>query len=172
MRALGSFDMELQDVFVPDELVLGQPDEAWHMLLPTLVPASGSWTVCSRTRWPTCTSGGPSARRSASSRRCSTTSPTSPCGRTRPSSSPTHAAWLGETGQDVFLSVTMGKVIASEHAVNAADLGIQIFGGQGYSARTDMQRYWRDARLMPFSPVTNEMARNLVVERLGLPGSF
>lgn len=79
---------------------------------------------------------------------------------------------MGETGQDVFLSVTMGKVIASEHAVNAADLGIQIFGGQGYSARTDMQRYWRDARLMPFSPVTNEMARNLVVERLGLPGSF
>ena len=83
-----------------------------------------------------------------------------------------HAAWLGDTGQDVFLAVTMGKVIASEHAVRAADLGIQILGGQGYSGRTDMQRYWRDARLMRFSPVTNEMARNLIAERHGLPRSF
>ena len=83
-----------------------------------------------------------------------------------------HAAWLGDTGQDVFMAVTMGKVIASEHAVRAADLGIQILGGQGYSGRTDMQRYWRDARLMLFSPISNEMARNLIAERHGLPRSF
>jgi acyl-CoA dehydrogenase len=56
--------------------------------------------------------------------------------------------------------------------VRAADLGIQIMGGMGYSADTDMQRYWRDARLYRMSPVTNEMARNLVAEKLGLPRSF
>src|SRR4051812_33458871 len=36
MRALGSCDVGLDDVFVPDELVLGEPGRAWYMLLPTL----------------------------------------------------------------------------------------------------------------------------------------
>jgi alkylation response protein AidB-like acyl-CoA dehydrogenase len=63
-------------------------------------------------------------------------------------------------------------VIATEHTSHAADLGIQILGGSGYSAETHLQRYWRDARLYRMSPVTNEMARNLVAERLGLPRSF
>jgi Acyl-CoA dehydrogenases len=36
MRALGSCDVFLDDVFVADENLLGQPDQAWKMLLPTL----------------------------------------------------------------------------------------------------------------------------------------
>jgi len=40
----------------------------------------------------------------------------------------------------------------------------------GYSAETDMQRYWRDVRLFRIGPVTNEMARNGIAEGLGLPG--
>ena len=66
----------------------------------------------------------------------------------------------------------MVKVMASEYAVKAADLGIQILGGMGYSAETDMQRYWRDARLFRIGPITNEMARNAIAEQLGLPRSF
>ena len=34
----------------------------------------------------------------------------------------------------------------------------------GYSAETDMQRYWRDARLFRIGPITNEMARNSIAE--------
>ena len=66
----------------------------------------------------------------------------------------------------------MAKVIASEPPSQAADLGIQILGGMGYSAETDMQRYWRDARLFRIGPITNEMARNAIAENLGLPRSF
>jgi acyl-CoA dehydrogenase len=66
----------------------------------------------------------------------------------------------------------MAKVIASELANQAADLGIQILGGMGYSAETDMQRYWRDSRLFRIGPITNEMARNSIAESLGLPRSF
>ena len=36
MRALGSCDVGMSDVFVPDELLLGNAGEAWYMLLPTL----------------------------------------------------------------------------------------------------------------------------------------
>jgi acyl-CoA dehydrogenase len=42
----------------------------------------------------------------------------------------------------------------------------------GYSAETDMQRYWRDSRLFRIGPITNEMARNSIAEGLGLPRSF
>ena len=34
------------------------------------------------------------------------------------------------------------------------------------------QRYWRDARLFRIGPITNEMARNTIAESLGLPRSF
>ena len=83
-----------------------------------------------------------------------------------------HAAWLQDLGRECFQETTMAKVIASEAAVYAADLGIQILGGMGYSAETDMQRYWRDARLWQIGPITNEMARNAIAENLGLPRSF
>ena len=75
-------------------------------------------------------------------------------------------------GAQCFQETTIAKVIASECAVKAADLGIQILGGMGYSAETDMQRYWRDARLFRIGPITNEMARNAIAENLGLPRSF
>jgi alkylation response protein AidB-like acyl-CoA dehydrogenase len=66
----------------------------------------------------------------------------------------------------------MVKTLCSEYVSQAADLGIQILGGMGYSAETDMQRYWRDSRLLRIGPVSNEMARNLIAESLGLPRSF
>jgi len=70
------------------------------------------------------------------------------------------------------LESNMAKVTCSENVGKAADLGIQILGGMGYSAETDMQRYWRDSRLLRIGPVSNEMARNLIAESYGLPRSF
>ena len=49
---------------------------------------------------------------------------------------------------------------------------MQIMGGYGYMMENAMQRYWRDARLYTFSPVTNEMVKNMVGESLGLPRSY
>jgi acyl-CoA dehydrogenase len=82
------------------------------------------------------------------------------------------AAWLQSNGMPCGQESNMAKVIASEAAGRAADLGLQILGGMGYSAETDMQRYMRDARLFRIGPITNEMARNTIAEGLGLPRSF
>jgi alkylation response protein AidB-like acyl-CoA dehydrogenase len=82
------------------------------------------------------------------------------------------AATLLSQGKECFMESNTAKIQASEYAVKAADLGIQIYGGMGYSAETDAQRYWRDARLFRIGPVTNEMARNSIAEQLGLPRSF
>jgi alkylation response protein AidB-like acyl-CoA dehydrogenase len=81
-------------------------------------------------------------------------------------------AALQSAGAPCANESNMAKVVCSEYAVRAADLGIQILGGMGYSAETDMQRYWRDARLLRIGPISNEMARNMIAEALGLPRSF
>jgi acyl-CoA dehydrogenase len=37
---------------------------------------------------------------------------------------------------------------------------------------SSMERLFRDARLGPFSPISNEMVRNFVGQSLGLPRSY
>jgi len=83
-----------------------------------------------------------------------------------------YAASKQSRGEPCGVESNIAKVAASEYAGRAADLGIQILGGMGYSAETDMQRYWRDARLYRIGPISNEMARNTIAESHGLPRSF
>lgn len=83
-----------------------------------------------------------------------------------------HAAWLLASGRPAAMAATMAKMITSEYAVQAADIGLQLLGGMGYSSETDMQRYWRDARLWRIAPITGEMSRNFIAEQLGMPRSF
>jgi alkylation response protein AidB-like acyl-CoA dehydrogenase len=83
-----------------------------------------------------------------------------------------HTASLQDRGLPSAVESGMVKTLCSEYVSKAADLGIQILGGMGYSAETDMQRYWRDSRLLRIGPVSNEMARNLIAESFGLPRSF
>lgn len=83
-----------------------------------------------------------------------------------------NTAWLQSRDKPCVMEAAMTKTIASEYACKAADMGISILGGMGYSAETDMQRYWRDARLLRIGPVSNEMAQNMIARGLGLPRAF
>jgi alkylation response protein AidB-like acyl-CoA dehydrogenase len=82
------------------------------------------------------------------------------------------AAWLQSNGMPAHLECSIAKWAASEAAVRASERGMQIMGGHGYMMEHAMQRYWRDARLYTFSPITNEMVKNMVGESLGLPRSY
>ena len=82
------------------------------------------------------------------------------------------AAWLFDQDLPCGVESSAAKAICSEYAAHAADLGIQILGGMGYSAEYNMQRYWRDVRLYQIGPVTNQMVRNIVAESVGLPRAF
>ena len=180
MRALGSCDVGLTDTFVPDELVLGAPGEAWRLLLPTL---NNERIILSSF----CCGILDGVLEDALAYMHERTAFGKTIGqfqilqhyvadiamwRHQADLVVRHAAWMQETGKECFQETTIAKVIASEYAVKAADLGLQILGGMGYSAETDMQRYWRDARLFRIGPITNEMARNAIAENLGLPRSF
>jgi acyl-CoA dehydrogenase len=180
MRSLGSCDVFLDDVFVPDENVLGEPGRAWYMLLPTLnnerVMLSafcvgildGVLEDAVKYMGEREAFGGKIARFQALQHHVANIA----MWRDQSELMVFKAAWQLATGRNAGVASNMAKVVASELAGQGADLGIQILGGMGYSAETSMQRYWRDARLFRIGPVTNEMARNGIAESLGLPRSF
>jgi alkylation response protein AidB-like acyl-CoA dehydrogenase len=180
MRAIGSCDIGMDDVFVPDELLLGEAGKAWYQLLPTL---NNERTLVSSFCLGILDGILEDALVYVQERHAFG----KPIGqfqilqhyiadiaiqRKQIELMVFNAAWMQDEGIPAHMETTMLKVAASDAAVAAADKGIQILGGMGYSAETDMQRYWRDARLWPIGPITNEMARNTIAEQLGLPRSF
>ena len=180
MRSLGACDLGLNDVFVPDELVLGEPGRAWYMLLPTLnnervMLASLCMGVLDGVLEDVLAY---VKEREAFGKKIGQFQILQHyiadifMWRRQAELLVFQAASLLSEGKDCFMESNMAKIQASEYAVKAADLAIQILGGMGYSAETDPQRYWRDARLFRIGPVTNEMARNSIAELLGLPRSF
>jgi acyl-CoA dehydrogenase len=82
------------------------------------------------------------------------------------------AAWLQSNGHDCATEAAMAKLAATEAAVRATDRCMRVLGAYGLVELTAMERLFRDARLGPFSPISNEMVRNFVGERLGLPRSY
>ena len=180
MRAMGSCSVTYDDVFVPDEDVLGEPHKAWSAMLPSLnnerimVGAQclgaidgvledaldymkqrkafgkiiGEFQILQHYVADIATS------------------------QKLVELLLYNVAWMQAQGMPCGNEANMLKMVATERAVEAADLGIQILGGMGYSAETDMQRYWRDHRILRMTPISNEMVRNSIAENLGLPRSF
>lgn len=70
------------------------------------------------------------------------------------------------------MKAAMAKLAATEVAIRATDRCMRVLGGYGLVEVTAMERLFRDARLGPFSPISNEMVRNFVGERLGLPRNY
>ncbi len=83
-----------------------------------------------------------------------------------------HAAGLQAAGLDCAVESTMANLFAGEVVNRVTDRGMRILGGYGMVEESPMERHFRDARLQVFSPISNEMARNFIGERLGLPKSY
>jgi alkylation response protein AidB-like acyl-CoA dehydrogenase len=78
------------------------------------------------------------------------------------------AAWMASSGQDALREISMAKLFSSEAYVKCANLGMQVFGGYGYSMEFDMQRHYRDARAATIAAGTSQMQRNIIAGLLGL----
>ncbi|MHB8895311.1 MAG: acyl-CoA dehydrogenase family protein [Candidatus Geothermincolia bacterium] len=81
-------------------------------------------------------------------------------------------AWLCDSGKPYHVEATMAGLFASKMALDAATVGMEIFGGYGVTMESDIQRYWRDSQQMVFSPISNEMSKNFIAQCYGLPKSF
>jgi acyl-CoA dehydrogenase len=83
------------------------------------------------------------------------------------------ASWLYDRGEPCGAEANMAKYLAAEFAFEAADRALQTFGGFGYAKEFDVERYWREVRVMRIAPVTQEMVLNFLAQHeLGLPRSY
>ena len=75
-----------------------------------------------------------------------------------------HAAWLKDQGKDVTKEAAMAKLFASETAMSVATEAIQIHGGYGYVKDYDVERFFRDAKILEIGEGTSEIQR-LIISR-------
>jgi len=82
------------------------------------------------------------------------------------------SAFLCEKGMPYHMEASIAKIVAGRASEIAAIKGMEILGGYGYAMEYDMQRYFRDYKQMIFSPISEEMAKNMIAQWIGLPKSY
>jgi alkylation response protein AidB-like acyl-CoA dehydrogenase len=180
MRSLGSCEVLFDDVFVPDEDVLGEVDQGWRVVAETL----NSERIMNGANCTGALQGVLDDMVAYAKERTAFGKPIGEFQAVQHMIADTYmgletarmmtyrAAWLQANGRPCAIESTMAKVIASEACFAGADRGMQVLGGYGYATEYDMQRYWRDMRLYRVAPINNEMARNMMAESFGLGRSF
>jgi acyl-CoA dehydrogenase len=79
-----------------------------------------------------------------------------------------HAAWLKDSGGRMGSAASKAKLYATEMANRVAAKAVQIHGSIGYSRETDVERIYRDARVMTIYEGTSEIQRVIIARELGL----
>ena len=75
-----------------------------------------------------------------------------------------HAAYKKDKGEDVIKEAAMAKLFSSEMCMNVTTEAIQIFGGYGYIKEYDVERFFRDSKILEIGEGTSEIQR-LVIAR-------
>jgi alkylation response protein AidB-like acyl-CoA dehydrogenase len=76
------------------------------------------------------------------------------------------AASQKDTGRRCDYEAGMAKVFAAEMAERVTREAMQVHGGYGYSMEFDVQRYWRDARVLSIFEGTSEIQLEVIGRRI------
>jgi alkylation response protein AidB-like acyl-CoA dehydrogenase len=79
------------------------------------------------------------------------------------------AAWKADKGEPDRKLTAMAKWFAGETAVRVAEEAIQVHGGYGYMADYDVERFYRDAKIIEIYEGTKEIEK-LIIARTLLKG--
>jgi butyryl-CoA dehydrogenase len=79
-----------------------------------------------------------------------------------------HAAWLKDSGGRMGSASSKAKLYASEMCNRVVAKAVQIHGAVGYSRETDVERMYRDARVITIYEGTSEIQRMIIARDLGL----
>lgn len=77
------------------------------------------------------------------------------------------AAWLKDQGRRFTKEAAIAKLYASEMAMNVCHQSIQIHGGYGYMRDYQVERFFRDARLLEIGEGTSEILRMVIAREIG-----
>lgn len=72
------------------------------------------------------------------------------------------ACWLKDTGQQYAKESAMAKLYCSEIAKEVADEAVQIHGGYGLMKDYEIERFYRDQRLLQIGEGTSEIQRMVI----------
>ncbi|WP_082579327.1 acyl-CoA dehydrogenase family protein [Arthrobacter sp. Soil736] len=182
IRALEQCDIEFTNVTVPAELVLGEVDKGFRHVLGTLNGerlngaavalgiARGALDYAVEYVKERNAFGRPIGAFQALQHKLVDSSVKVESARLLLEKAATASDDLAEA--DETLSA-MAKLAAADAATTATDVGMRAMGGWGFLRQLPMQRYFRDARLYTFAPLTDDMIRNYIGEKhLGLPRSY
>ena len=76
------------------------------------------------------------------------------------------AANLRDLGVDNTMEVSMAKLFGAQMAMRVTDRAIQIHGGYGFSGEFDVERYFRDARVLGLYEGTNEIQKLIIADKI------
>ena len=71
---------------------------------------------------------------------------------------------MKDQNKDIVKEAAMAKLFASETAMRVATDAIQIHGGYGYVKEYDVERYFRDGKILEIGEGTSEIQR-LIISR-------
>ncbi|MGP9723202.1 acyl-CoA dehydrogenase family protein [Corynebacterium sp. AOP40-9SA-29] len=84
-----------------------------------------------------------------------------------------NAASRYDRGLSCGREANMAKWLCADAGFKAADQAIQTLGGMGYAREYNVERYFRESRILRLAPVSQEMVMNYVANHvLGLPKSY
>ncbi len=75
-----------------------------------------------------------------------------------------HAAWMKDQGLNIVKEAAMAKLYASETAMSVTGDAIQVLGGNGYTRENQIERFYRDAKILEIGEGTSEIQR-LIISR-------
>jgi acyl-CoA dehydrogenase len=72
-----------------------------------------------------------------------------------------------DAGEDVIAEACLAKQTAVDTAVWVADQAVQLHGGMGYMRESEVERHYRDVRLLPIGGGSTEVLTDLAARLLG-----
>jgi short-chain 2-methylacyl-CoA dehydrogenase len=76
--------------------------------------------------------------------------------------------WMKDQGMPYSTEAAMAKLYCSEIAREVADESLQVHGGYGLFKNNDIERFYRDQRLLQIGEGTSEILRLVIARNLGL----
>ena len=76
------------------------------------------------------------------------------------------AAYLEDQGKKIPKESAMAKLFASELAVKASSMAVQIFGGYGFTKEYPVEKFYRDSKLATIGEGTSEIQRWIIAQKV------
>ena len=174
-RASNTGKLIFNDVKLPEDCILGQPGEGSHIMLATLDSgrlsiaamglgcAQGAYEMALAYSKKRVQFGKPVCKFQAVSFKLADMAMKIEAAR----GLLYHACWLKDQHRPFGKEAAMAKLYCSEVAAEVCDKAVQVMGGHGLLKEFDMERFYRDQRILQIGEGTSEILRLVISRAIG-----